>query len=97
MSTLSQLEREAALILERLRRLEEIPVQSAAKLLGKSPEFVRANFPIIIHGPKSHHVRAVDVEAYQERRTVWPFLQRIAKKYERTSITRTRNSTRPSA
>ena len=69
-AALSQLEREAARILERIRRLEEIPVPSAAKLLRKSPEWVRANLPVIIHGPKSHHVRAVDIESYQARRTV---------------------------
>jgi hypothetical protein len=71
-SQLSQLEREATRICERIRRLEEIPVLSAAKLLKKSPKWVRANLPIIVHGPKSHHVRAVDVEAYQQRRTVFP-------------------------
>jgi hypothetical protein len=71
-AALSQLEREAAQILARLRRLEEIPVQSAAKLLRKSPKWVRENLPLIIHGPKSQHVRAADIEAYQERRTVWP-------------------------
>jgi hypothetical protein len=69
-AALSQLEREAARILERLRRLEEIPVPSAAKLLRKSPKWVRENLPLIIHGPKSHHVRAVDIEAYQLRRTL---------------------------
>jgi hypothetical protein len=72
MTALSKLEREAAQILARLRRLEEIPVQSAAKLLKKSPEWVRLNLPVIVHGPKSHHVRAVDIEAYQEKRTIYP-------------------------
>jgi hypothetical protein len=69
---LSQLEREATRICERLRRLEEIPVLSAAKLLHKSPRWVRANLPIIVHGPRSRHVRAADIEAYQQRRTVQP-------------------------
>jgi hypothetical protein len=69
-AVLTQLEREAARILERLLRLEEIPVPSAAKLLRKSPKWVRENLPLIIHGPKSHHVRAVDIEAYQLRRTL---------------------------
>ena len=40
MNAISQLEREAAHILERLRRLQEISVPSAAKLLHKSPEWV---------------------------------------------------------
>jgi hypothetical protein len=71
-SQLSQLEREAARICERLRRLEEIPVLSAAKLLKKTPRWVRANLPVIVHGPRSRHVRAVDIEAYQARRTVQP-------------------------
>jgi hypothetical protein len=71
-SQVSQLEREAARICELIRRLEEIPVLSAAKLLKKSPKWVRANLPIVIHGPKSHHVRLVDVDAYQTRRTVRP-------------------------
>jgi hypothetical protein len=71
-SQLSQLEREAARICERIRRLEEIPVLSAAKLLKKSPRWVRANLPIIVHGPRSRHVRAIDIEAYQARRTVRP-------------------------
>jgi hypothetical protein len=71
-AALSQLEREVARILERLRRLEEIPVPSVAKLLKKSPLWVRENLPVIIHGPKSHHVRAIDVEAYQTRRTLMP-------------------------
>lgn len=71
-AALSQLEREAAQILERLRRLEEIPVPSAAKLMGKSPKWVRENLPVIIHSHKSHHVRAADIEAYQLKRTIWP-------------------------
>ena len=72
MNAISQLEAEAARILERLRRLEEISVPSAAKLLKKSPEFIRANLPVIIHSTRSHHVRAVDIEAYQDKRTIWP-------------------------
>jgi hypothetical protein len=71
-AVLSQLEREAARILARLRRLEEIPVVSAAKLIKKTPEFVRANLPIIVHGPRSYHVRAVDIEEYQARRMLRP-------------------------
>ncbi len=71
-AVLTQLEREAARILERLRRLEEIPVPSAAKLLHKKPEWVRQHLPIIVHSRKSHSVRAADVEAYQLRRTIWP-------------------------
>jgi hypothetical protein len=69
---LERLEREAGEILGRLRRLEEISVPSAAKLLKKSPKWVRANLPIIVHGPKSHHIRAVDIAAYQEKRTLYP-------------------------
>ena len=75
-AALSQLEREATRILERIRRLEEIPVPSAAKLLKKSPKWVRENLPLIVHGPKSHHVRAVDIEAYQARRTLRPMVER---------------------
>jgi hypothetical protein len=69
---LIQLEREAARVCELIRRLEEIPVQDAAKLLKKSPKWIRTNLPIIVHGPRSRHVRAIDVEAYQLKRTVWP-------------------------
>ncbi len=68
----TQLERDATRVCELIRRLEEIPVPSAAKLLKKSPKWVRENLPVIHHGPKSHHVRAVDIEAYQVRRTVRP-------------------------
>ena len=71
-SQLSQLEREVARILGQLRRLEEISVPSVAKLLKKQPKWVRRNFPVIYHGPRSHHVRVADIEAYQARRTIWP-------------------------
>jgi hypothetical protein len=72
MTALSQLEREASQILERLRKLETIPVPSAAKLLHKSPEWVRTNLPIVILSPKTHTVRATDIEAFLQRRTVRP-------------------------
>jgi hypothetical protein len=72
MTALSQLEREASQILERLRKLETIPVPSAAKLLHKSPEWVRTNLPIIVLSPKTHTVRATDIEAFLERRTIKP-------------------------
>ena len=71
MSALNQLP-EVARILELVRRLEEISVPSACKLLKKSPKFVRANFPIIVHGARSHHIRLSDIAAYQEKRTLWP-------------------------
>ena len=71
-AALSQLEREAGEILGRLRRLEEVSVPSAAKMLRKSKKWVRANLPVIVHGAKSHHVRAQDIEAYQLKRTIWP-------------------------
>lgn len=63
---------EVVRILELAKRLEEISVPSAAKLLRKSPKFVRNNFPLIYHGPRSHHVRLVDIEAYQAKRTIRP-------------------------
>lgn len=69
---LSQLEREVTRITERIRALEELSVPDVAELLKKSPKFVRSNFPLIYHGPRSHHVRVVDIEAYQARRTVHP-------------------------
>ena len=72
MNAISELDREVTRILGRLRRLEEISVPSAAKLLKKSPEWVRANLPVIIHSTRSHHVRAVDIESYQGRRTIKP-------------------------
>lgn len=72
MNRLSQLECECAELLKLRARLEEMTVRSAALRIKKSPEYVRANFGVIVHGPKSHHVRVVDVEAYQENRTVWP-------------------------
>jgi hypothetical protein len=71
-AALSQLEREAARVLEGLRRLELIDVSSAAKLLKTSPKWVRANLPIIVLGPRQSRIRAADIEAYQLRRTVWP-------------------------
>ena len=72
MSDLSQLEREVARILPQIRRLELISVDSAGKLLHKSPRWVRANLPLVAMGPRSQRVRASDVEAFIERRTVWP-------------------------
>jgi hypothetical protein len=72
MNALSDLARKAIPVLERLVRAEEISVPDAAKLLKKDSEWVRANLPVIIHSRKSHHVRLADVEAYQNRRTVWP-------------------------
>jgi hypothetical protein len=77
-AALSQQARQAISVLEKLIRTEEITIPSAAKLLKKSPRWVRANFPVIVHSHKSHHVRLVDVEAYQERRTVWPKFGRKA-------------------
>ena len=72
MSTLSQLEAEAARILERLRKLESVPVPSVAKMFGKTPSWVKANMPVIVLSAKSHRVRAVDIEAFQAKRTIWP-------------------------
>jgi hypothetical protein len=73
-AALSQLERDVTRILERIRQLEEIDVPSAAKLIKKPQKWVRANLPLIIHGPRSSHVRLVDIEAYQARRTLRPSL-----------------------
>jgi hypothetical protein len=72
MTALSQLEREASQILERLRKLETIPVPSAAKLLHKSPEWIRSNLPIIILSAKTHTVRACDIESFLAKRTIKP-------------------------
>jgi hypothetical protein len=71
-SHLNELERECVRMLGRLRQLEEISVPTAAKILKKRREWVRANFPTIIHGPKSHHVKLADIEAYRQRRTIQP-------------------------
>jgi hypothetical protein len=71
-AVLSQLEREFTDMVTRIRRLEEIPVPSAAKLLKKTPQWVRDNLPVIYHSRKSHSVRLLDIEAYQLKRTVWP-------------------------
>jgi hypothetical protein len=71
-AALTQLEREFTEMVKRIRCLEEIPVPSAAKLLKKTPQWVRENFPVIYHNRKSHSVRLVDIEAYQLKRTVWP-------------------------
>jgi hypothetical protein len=71
-AVLSQLEREFTEMVTRIRRLEEIPVPSAAKLLKKTPQWVRDNLPVIYHSRKSHSVRLLDIEAYQLKRTVWP-------------------------
>ena len=69
---LSQLERELVRILSDHRLIDEISVPVAAKKLKKKPAWVRAHLPIIVHGPKSHHVRVADILAYQERRTLRP-------------------------
>jgi hypothetical protein len=71
-ATLSQLERDIARISKLVRGLEEISVPDAAKKLKKTPEWVRATFPIIHHGPRSQRVRLVDIEEYRSRRTVFP-------------------------
>jgi hypothetical protein len=71
-SHLSQLEREFADMIARIRRLEEISVPDAAKLLKKTPQWVRENLPIIVHTRKSHGVRLVDIETYQRELTVLP-------------------------
>ena len=71
-AVLTKLEREADRICEQLRRLELIPVQDAAKLLKQSPRWVRSNLPLIVTSPRSHRVRRVDVEAFIERRTIYP-------------------------
>jgi hypothetical protein len=71
-ATLTQFEREIARFLQRVRSLEEISVPDAAKKLKKSPSWVRANFPVIYYGPKSHRIRLVDIEEYRSQRTVWP-------------------------
>jgi hypothetical protein len=73
-AALIQQAREAIRVLERVILTEEIPVPSAAKLLKKTPQWVRDNLPVIYHSRKSHSVRLADVEAYQARRTVWPKL-----------------------
>lgn len=73
MSALTQLEREFTDMVKRIRAMEEMSVPSAAKMLRKTPTWVRANLPVIYHSRKSHSVRLVDIEAYQERRTVRPY------------------------
>jgi hypothetical protein len=70
MSELSQLARQAIPRLERLILLEEVSVPEAGRLLKKSPEFIRSNFPIIVHSTRSHHVRLADIEAFQAKRTL---------------------------
>jgi hypothetical protein len=47
MSVISRLESECARILSWLRRLEDIPVPAAAKLMKKSPEWVWHNLPVL--------------------------------------------------
>src|SRR4029077_10932086 len=71
-AVLSQLEREFTDMVARIRKLEVIPVPSAAKLLKKTPYWVTQNLPVIIESRKSHSVRLVDIEEFQARRTVWP-------------------------
>jgi hypothetical protein len=76
-TALRQLEREIDRLKERIRReaaVEEVTVPGAAQLLKKTPLWVRANLPVIIHGKHSHHVRLADIEAYQSRRTLQPKL-----------------------
>jgi hypothetical protein len=69
---LTQLERDLARISQELRNLEEISVPSAARLLRKSPEWIRQHLPTVIHSRKSHNVRLVDLTAYQKKRILWP-------------------------
>jgi hypothetical protein len=71
-SPLTEVARQLIPKLERLIRIDEISVPDAARLLRKKPEWIRQNFPVIYHSPKSHYVRLADIEAYQARRTVWP-------------------------
>ena len=71
-ANLAELARQAIPRLERLIRTDEISVPDAARLLRKKPEWVRQNFPVIYHSPKSHYVRVADIDAYQARRTIWP-------------------------
>ena len=59
-------------ILARLSIVEEISVPQAARLLKKTSRWVHENFPVIIHSPKSHHVRLRDIEDYQRKRTLFP-------------------------
>ena len=72
MNAISELEREASRILERLRRLEQLSVPSVGKLLGKDVEWVRKNLPVIVLSAKSHRVRSVDIEAFLQKRTLYP-------------------------
>jgi hypothetical protein len=50
MSVISRLESECARILSRLRRLEEMPVPAAAKLMKKSPELMTGLFSFVSSG-----------------------------------------------
>jgi len=47
-------------------------MKDVAKLLKKSPRWVRGNLPIILHGPRSRHVRVVDIQQYQEEHRIEP-------------------------
>jgi hypothetical protein len=84
-AVLSQFERKIARILELVEGLEEISVPDVAKKLKKSPTWVRKNLPVIYHGPKSHHVRLVDIETYRSRRTVFPNRRSAGAENGRTS------------
>jgi hypothetical protein len=53
-----------------LLRTRKIPLSQAAKFLRKSKPWVRANFKVIVEGPKSHSVKLDDIEAFQKRRTM---------------------------
>jgi hypothetical protein len=70
--SVAALERECQRVIAQLKRLEELSVPSAARLLKKTPEFIRRTFPVIVHGTRSHHVRVCDIEAYRQKRTVYP-------------------------
>ncbi len=83
-SQLTHLEKEAARICARLRKLEEVSVKDAAALLKKSPRWVRSNFPIVIHGPRSRHIKISDIEEYQARRTVRPQNGVVAEEHSTT-------------
>jgi hypothetical protein len=69
---LKHLERECQKVLAQLNRLRVMPLPAAAEYIGKSPQWIRQNMPVIKHNSRAYDVRLSDLEAYQQRRTIKP-------------------------
>jgi hypothetical protein len=85
-TALRQLEREIDRLKKRIGReadrfagIQELTVPDAARLLKKTPRWVRANLPVVVYSKRSHHVRLADIETFQARRILEPSRDRQCK------------------